>query len=166
MAHRGKTTAILLATGAVVVAVLAVVTFWGDIIWFLQSDSQRIQGKWKVVSAINDGQAMRESEPGRYLIFEGEKVLSPQPNGVKSTADYRLDEDHQPGWIDVINMQPHPTWDPTWILEESARGIYELDRYTLRVCLRLTTNKDVGDRPAAFESKPGSNNALTVFQRE
>jgi len=32
MATRGRTTAILLATGAVVVAVLAAVSFWGDLL--------------------------------------------------------------------------------------------------------------------------------------
>ena len=57
MPHRGRTTAILVAVGVVVVLAVAVVTFWADIVWFFQSDSQRIQGKWSVPMVI-DGQAV------------------------------------------------------------------------------------------------------------
>jgi len=138
MPHRGRTTAILLATGAVVVLVLGVSNFWGDIVWFFQSDAERIQGKWAFVSAVYDGQAVPSEQ--EYCIFEGEKVHS-----VTEINEYRLDERHQPGWINM----------------KSLLGIYELNGDTLRMCF-----SELGKRPIAFESKAGSKHILFVLQRE
>ena len=56
MPHRGRTTAILLATGAVVVVLVAVLSFKGDVLrGWLRSDVDRIQGKWNTTSMIQGG---------------------------------------------------------------------------------------------------------------
>lgn len=49
MPHRGRTTSILLATGAVVVALVAVVSFRGNV----QSDAERIRGECNDNEAAN-----------------------------------------------------------------------------------------------------------------
>jgi len=154
MPHRGRTTAILLATGAVVVVAAAVVSFKGDVLrgWFPhQSDADRIQGKWKVVSARSG----RKSNYGRWshLVFEGEKILYFRGDRRKQTFGYRLDEDHQPGWFDILLLPS----------DKSNLGIYELKRDTLRICW---THYSPGKRPTAFESKAGSKTTLFVLQRE
>jgi len=148
MPHRGRTTAILLATGAVVVLLLGVSSFWADIVWLFQTDAERILGRWNVVSGILDGQAVPESALG-YCIFEGENMVAFNPHGGNVTMVYRLDEDHQPGWFDIT--QPDG---------RSQLGIYEFNGNTLRIC----TSKE--ERPATFESKPGFEDSLMVLQRE
>jgi uncharacterized protein (TIGR03067 family) len=154
MPHRGRTTAILLATGAVVVVVLGVSNFWGDIVWFFQSDAERIQGKWRVVS--NDG-----AESIAFFVFEGSTLTMTNPfagTNFRITAEpdsavlekwsYRLDEQHRPGWFDMTGFLP-------------MRGIYELSGDTLRICVNMGEQ-----RSTAFDSKPGRPHLLWVLQRE
>jgi len=148
MPHRGRTTAILLATGAVVVVVVGVLSFWGDIVWFFQSDVERIQGRWKVVSVIFAGQGVPESALGHF-IFDGEKMTVSYPDGGKVMREYRLDENHQPGWFDIT--QPD---------DKSQRGIYEINSDTLRICTSTE------ERPATFEPKAGDRLMLWVSKRE
>ena len=147
-------------------AVLVLVWNFSGTLWFwffLQSDSQRIQGKWNVVSNVLNGQTMPKNELG-YWIFEGEKVKIIDLNGVNVTADYRLDEDQQPGWLDLINPQRQDPQDVTVHRHRrlSVRGIYELDGYTLTICQDYLTKK----RPTTFESKAGSDDYLWILRRE
>jgi len=145
MPHRGRTTAILLATGAVVVGVLGVSNFW-NIVWCFQTDSQRIRGRWKTVSVIMEGTTMPKSG---YIVFEDETTLrTVMDDGHKEILSYHLDETHEPGLIDIIRPNGN-----------SFPGIYEINRDTLRICMNR-------ERPTTFESKPGSRTALTVLQRE
>jgi len=140
----------LLATGAVVVLLLAVVSFKGDVLrgWLHQSDLERIQGRWKDVSFKVNGMTSPINH-GDYYVFKGEilrMIMGADREVVKS---YYLDEDHQPGWFDMTSSK-----------SRRLIGIYELDGDTLRIC--TNTQK----RPTAFESKPGSENYLWVLQRE
>jgi len=158
MPHRGRTTAILLATGAVAVLLLVVTSFWGDIVWCFQSDMERIQGKWKVVSFTKNGRTEEPTTaPGAIaaLVFEGPILRIVRPDSLMRDGDimsYHLDQNHQPGWIDV----PHSD-------KGLVEGIYEYSGANLSICLKP---KKFGQRPTAFESKPGSNYFLWVLQRE
>ena len=154
MAKRGKTTAILLATGAVVVVVVGVVSFWGDIVWFFQSDAERIQGRWKVVSAVLDGHAQPERELG-YCTFEGEKMTSHDLHG-SSSLYHHLDENQSPPWFDLRFPDSCGSGLP---------GIYKLERDNLTICLDQGRGRN--ERPTAFESKTGTpNDILIVLERE
>jgi len=137
--------------GAVVIVALVVANFW-DIVWLFQSDFQRIQGKWKVVSMAVAGETWPAID-ARYFIFEGEKVLFLDKDGTLEplNADFRLDEDHQPAWFDIVNTNGN-----------SGQGIYEVSRDTLRVLLDARHR----DRPTTFESKGDSHAQLLVFERE
>ncbi len=146
---------------------LAIVSFWGDVRrgslpqtdleWLPQTDLDKIQGKWKIVSAVFDGKAIPKSEVA-YWIFEGEEILTLDSNGnavgpqpADYRAVYRLDENHEPGWVDLDIVSGKPDL-----------AIYELNGDTLRICLSSVAGK----RPTAFESKAGSRNALMVLKRE
>jgi len=126
MPHRGRTTAILLATGAVVVVVLGVLNFW-DIVWFFQSDSQRIQGKWKIVSSVKNGSAKTSIRPA-YLIVKSDNKLG-WSDVFTAVPYYRLYEDHHPGWIDIFGAEGDPFNVPT------KRGIYRFKGNTLTLCI-------------------------------
>jgi len=117
----------------------------------LQSDVDRLQGKWKVVSGISAGQAVPESQLGDWILG-GEKMFASHLYQGKFPIDYRLDENHQPGWFDMILYHGEP-----------VLGIYELNDNTLMIC---HGEKDSGDRPTTLESKAGSHNTLWVLQRE
>ena len=139
---------------------LAIVSFWGDVRRgsLPQTDLDRIQGKWKIVSAEFDGKAIPKSELA-YWIFEGEEILTLDSNGnaivgpqpADYRAVYRLDENHEPRWVDLDILSG-----------QSNLAIYELNGDTLRICLSSVAGK----RPTAFESKAGSRNALMVLKRE
>ena len=158
MPHRGRTTAILLATGAVVVLLLAAVSFRRDVGLFLQSDAGRIEGRWKIVSMVGPRYAVDEDLLG-YCVFEdgkwwffGPDDESGNPQGA-SMAHYRLDEDHEPGRLYMI--EGGIDWAP---------AIYELSRDTLRLCIKMEDK--AGEWPTAFEANADSNSALWVLQRE
>jgi len=152
MPHRGRTTAILLATGAVVVMVVGVSNFWGDIVGFFQTDADRIQGKWKTVLISMNGRpwATGKAAMQNVRIFEGETLRMVVEDVDREILGYRLDENHQPGWLDVIRPDG-----------SSILGIYELEGDTLRIC------EGGSKRPTAFEWKDGSSDTiLYVLQRE
>ncbi len=153
MRHRGKTIAILLATSAVVVLVAAMASLRGNILqrWIHRSDADRIQGKWKTVLMIQDGETVTLSHP-RYCSFDGEKVRHFPTDEPNETCVYQLNENHQPGWFDMIL----PNGD-------SHLGVYDLNRDMLRICV---SNVAGGKRPVAIESKDDTDNFLWVLQRD
>jgi len=150
MPHRGRTTAILLATGAVGVVLLGVVSFRTEIRWFLQSDVERIQGKWKVVSVIHGGQ---EDHHLRWngLFFEGQTVTFQHPSQ-NVMAAYQLVGKQKPPWLDI--RSPDGT---------ITQLIYDLERDRLTICSKEAVPSE---RPTAFESRFGSHDRLYVLQRE
>ena len=154
MNTKGRTTATLLAAGAAVVLLLAVSSFWGDIVRFLQSDADRIQGKWKVVSG---------SERFTSFLFEGSTLTTTLPGSgsgfdPRERWNYRLDEDHRPRWFDMTNADGKVFHDGEVL---SFRGLYELNEDTLRIC----TNMSGGRRPVALDSNVRSDH-LKVLKRE
>jgi len=140
MPHRGRTTAILLATGAVVVLVLGVV------VWF-RSDLEKIQGRWKVVSVTGDDKAGPKLD---HMVFEDRTLRLVRDNGSTEIVSYHLDEAHQPRWFDWI------------FIGGNVKGIYDLTGDALRLCL----NSETGERPITFEAKPGDGLIVAIYKRE
>jgi len=139
MPNRGRTTAILLATGAVVVGVVAVVaSFRGDSLrrWLTtgdgESDLERIQGKWEVVSFRG---TRRKGSKASTFVFEGNTLTGFSPQ----TSTYQLAEGHEPRWFDLIDSGS----------SRAKPGIYELKGDTLRSFL----DQRFSQRPTAFESR-------------
>ena len=142
---------IVLAAGAVAVLVV-LLSFRVDIlkVWPTRSDEERIQGEWKLVSAMDSGRTVSESGS---CVFEGETVTFDFGDH-DVTCTYHLDDSHRPGWIDlIVPDQGTPM----------RRGIYELVGETLRICLNERFDDE---RPNAFESRSGSpNDLLMVLKR-
>ena len=78
----GKKIVISLAAVAVVVVVLAALSFQGDSFhsWFIWSDAERIQGEWRFVSAMDGGN-------GGWAVLYGAAPVS------ASSLNLAIDED-------------------------------------------------------------------------
>jgi uncharacterized protein (TIGR03067 family) len=141
-----------------VVVVLGVSNFWGDIVWFFQTDSERIQGRWKSVPTVLDAGRVAYSSFGDCTFKDDPIPFARDSVDGKSTADYRLDEDHQPGWIDMTIDEFN---DKSPLL-----GIYELKRNTLRIRFH-GYGESRRKRPNKFEPKAPPNHVPPlVFKRE
>ena len=105
------------------------------------------------MSVQNNGRPAFKSSLG-YCIFEAKKLMIFYGGGYHETMDYRLNENHQPGWFDATDKDG-----------DARRGIYELDGDTLRICMPPGSRGDT-DRPVAFQSKAGPRHSLWVLQRE
>jgi uncharacterized protein (TIGR03067 family) len=118
-----------------------------------KSAQKKIQGKWKIESALHGGKAMPdEMTKSAILVIDGNKMkITMTANGKEQTVEmtFKLDPSKKPGAIDVdIDGKP-------------GLGIYSLDGDTLKIC------HGEGDdpRPTEFASKEGTRSALIVFKR-
>jgi uncharacterized protein (TIGR03067 family) len=119
-----------------------------------QSEMEKLQGTWKVISMEREGKAAPEDVirvQGAWII-QGDKIAVGSSKGVRST--YRLDPSKKPKAIDVSSTDPKVKTIP---------GIYELEGDTLRLCLSYPDNKE---RPTAFAAPTGSKVSFYVFKRE
>jgi uncharacterized protein (TIGR03067 family) len=109
-----------------------------------------LQGKWKTVSIVANGEAVPEERVAKttVTIKDKELVLSVTPDQV---ATITLDPTQKPTWIDVTNH-----------MKEKLLGIYELSGETLKICLAAPGEK----RPTRFESTKEGKTAYLVLKRE
>jgi uncharacterized protein (TIGR03067 family) len=108
------------------------------------SDAKRIQGTWVIDPAtykdIKDKEAVKAAKDVR-IIFEGDTVTFKHPPGNEERVKFVLDATKKPKQIDM---------------SEGAKGIYELDGDTLKLCWdqqaktngRPTRFADVKDKPS------------------
>jgi uncharacterized protein (TIGR03067 family) len=121
-----------------------------------KGDREKLQGTWKVVSLVNDGQEVppEKIEEAR-LTFEGDRYsLKGGEEGYRGT--FKLDSGQSPRQITT-----------TFLADDGkekgkALGIYELDGKRLRICWR----HEGEERPKQFASRPGSGIRLMVLERE
>ncbi len=135
-----------------------------------RSDLERLQGSWRIVSSVDDGD--RAGKTGEEWTFKATtlKVVSPATRDGGATTSYlrfRLDEAASPKRIVLAEGTAHDLFDPAAfdkLLADPARrdeGIYSLAGDTLRLCV----SRRQGERPTAFASKPGSDSMLLVLRR-
>jgi RNA polymerase sigma factor (sigma-70 family) len=139
-----------------------------------ESDKKRLQGTWKIVTTIDDGQE-RKAEEGTVDVWAVKETTvllrtrSKSMSNLKGVCRFRLDETTRPKRIDMVEpKEPEDLLDLRKLDEqlgnggERAEGIYSVEGDTLKICV----SRKKGERPTAFESKKGSGNILWVFQRE
>jgi len=120
----------------------------------VKRDLARLQGVWVMISGERDGQGF----PAEYLI-NSERVVKGDETAVTvrgqlfMKAKFFLDPLKNPKTIDyAINDGPYAG--------QKMFGIYELDGDKLKFCLS-TPGKE---RPAAFATKPGDGQTMTVWE--
>jgi uncharacterized protein (TIGR03067 family) len=135
-------------------------------------DKERLQGTWKIVSSVDDGER-HESEVGGEWTFKDTtiKAMSPAKKNTGAFTSYlrfRLDEATNPKVIDLVEGKADDLFDTAKFdkrlddADERKEGIYSLDGDTLKICISRTK----GERPTAFESKEGSTYILWTLRRE
>lgn len=120
------------------------------------NDMKDLAGTWTCTSAVNDGKPIPEeivkelrltlTAEGGYKTTRGDQVL------FDSTC--KLDPTQTPKHIDMIGTEGDNKG-------KAAQGIYSLEGDVLKICYRMPG----GERPTAFESKPGSGATLIVWRR-
>jgi uncharacterized protein (TIGR03067 family) len=112
-------------------------------------------GTWRFVSIEAEGQRLQEKhfQHSRLIIEGGHFTI--QQGKVTYKGTFKVDLTNKPKQIDVT-FADGPDRGKT------ARGIYELDGDTYKVCIGYVGK----GRPTAFESKPGSGHVLEVLKRE
>jgi uncharacterized protein (TIGR03067 family) len=104
------------------------------------SDWQRLQGTWEVVSAEGQGtDPVRDR--GKRLAFDGDLIRF-SGVGVGVDASFKLYPDRSPPWIDITNR----------MAKRTTPGIYRLEGDRLTVCL----GNPASARPTEFRVQSGS----------
>jgi uncharacterized protein (TIGR03067 family) len=115
-----------------------------------EGDQKKIQGTWAVVSAEKGGKKAPAKEiEGITFTFTGDK-LSLKKGGESKDGKFKLDATRKPREIDVT------------MEDRTARGIYQLDKDALKICV----GKEGDERPKEFAAPEGSRFVIIVFKRE
>lgn len=116
-------------------------------------DAEKLQGRWRVITARDSGRDAPEGVGDLSLVVTGDRMVM-KGKGEKSwrPMTFKLDPAKKPRWIDlwIDKTGPFP-------------GIYELDGDTLKICF----NEVPPERSTRFVSEPNSpNDILLILTRE
>lgn len=127
-----------------------------------REDSDRLQGRWQIVSVALDGNKLTEKQIAAEAIddlrIHGDHFSPTRRDGENSLwhGHFRIDATQSPKHLTLYDEEPNGTC-------LVFRGIYSIERNTLTLCL----NRDGTDsaRPQVFETKPGSPSVVFTFKR-
>jgi uncharacterized protein (TIGR03067 family) len=122
-----------------------------------KTDSDRIQGRWVVVSMERGGKILPRDE-AIHWVFSGDKLIIGGEGKLKPSGTVKLDPSKSPKQIDHI-ITAAIQRNMTQFVEP---GIYRLDDGTLRICFGEVTK----DRPTGFAAQSGSETTLIILKRE
>ncbi len=124
------------------------VAFLGQQFAAAQTDKQRLQGAWELVSSEQSGKPAA-FKPTK-LVFDGDKVRASEDNGPTTEKPFTLDTARNPTTIDFVS--------PTYTFQ----GLYLLEKDRLTLCWPFLPSDP---RPSELAAKPGSRTQLLVFKR-
>ncbi len=119
-----------------------------------KKDLNGLQGTWKLVSAMKDGEALPEDKvKNTSIVIKDDTFVFPE------SAEYATSKE---GTIKLDATKKPKQMDATSNREKVMLGIYKLDGDRYKVCFAPTGKP----RPSEFASKPGSGNLLQVWKRK
>jgi uncharacterized protein (TIGR03067 family) len=119
-----------------------------------KKDLEGLQGTWKLISAMRDGEALPPDKVKKTsIVIKGDTFLFPE------SAEYATSKE---GTIRLDATKTPKQMDATSTEKEVMLGIYELDGDRYKVCFAPTGKP----RPTEFASKSGSGNLLQVWKRK
>ena len=119
-----------------------------------KKDSDGLQGTWKLVSAMKDGEALPKDKVKQTTI-----VIKDDTFSFPDLAEYATSKE---GTIKLDATKNPKQMDATSTEKEVMLGIYELDVDRYKVCFAPTGKP----RPSEFASKQGSGNLLQHWKRK
>jgi uncharacterized protein (TIGR03067 family) len=112
-------------------------------------DAAALKGRWEVVSSEFEGKpATAAYRPGTVIVVEGDKLYFTDGFAESQPTTFKLDAKAKPRAIDVGEGK-------------AAKGIYELDGDSLKLCLSLAA-----ERPKEFKTAAGDKTNLLVLKRQ
>ncbi len=121
-----------------------------------QTDRDRLQGTWKVVRMEHAGKKVPADQfADLRIVISGNELTGKEGDQVRERFTFTLDPAKKPRTIDTTAIEGPAKG-------ETARGIYELDGDTLKLCV----SEKGKERPAEFATKTGTDRVLFVLRRE
>lgn len=111
-----------------------------------------LKGDWRTVSLENDGQAGEVTAAASLRIRDNKVILLQDGKELDAEFTLKLETTTDPKLIDVTTPDG-----------QTLEGIYKLEDKRWTICIR--GDADIKDRPATFESKPGTKIILAVFEK-
>ena len=119
-----------------------------------KKDLDGLQGSWKLVSAMRDGEALPKDKAKKTtIVIKDDTFLFPD------LAEYATSKE---GTIKLDATTKPKQMDATSTEKEVMLGIYELERDSYKVCFAPAGKP----RPTDFSSSPGSGYILQSWERQ
>jgi uncharacterized protein (TIGR03067 family) len=129
---------------------------WGD---DAKGDEDKLQGTWQVTEGVSDGKPVPKEQLARMkVVFSGKKmsIFPPVGDGKRTVENtFTVDPGKKPRAIDATRLEGGGKG-------KIARGIYDLDGDTLKLCL---TSRLEMDRPNEFAAPEKSGLVLLTLKR-
>ena len=127
------------------------------------TDQERIQGLWEIVSVTDSGE-VDEDEAGKRVRFEGDQFIpiDEEDQAEDIEFSFELNDSAMPPHFDMI-LEFNLGEDPPE--EVRMLGIYELDGDSLILCLSNPFTGKETARPTEFESPQDSDISLIQLVR-
>lgn len=122
-----------------------------------QKDWQRLQGTWKVMDFVVNGQVMdREVSNKITFLFHGDKLTTSTPSELGTGREYsfKIDPSTNPKVIDLTILKGA-------FKDQTTPAIYELNSDELKLCMP----NGFQDRPIGFTAAAGSQLGLFILKR-
>ena len=119
-----------------------------------KKDLNGLQGTWKLVSAMKDGEALPEDKvKNTSIVIKDDTFVFPESAEYATSKEgtIKLDATKRPKHMDTISTE-----------KEVMLGIYELESDSYKVCFAPAGKP----RPSGYASNPGSGYILQVWERK
>jgi uncharacterized protein (TIGR03067 family) len=116
----------------------------------LKKEKARFKGSWKIAK-FESPKGENEDIKGAEVVFDAEGGLELRHNNETKKQTYKINPAAKPHEIDVTHD------------DKTMRGIYKLEKDTLKICLCADPNSD--QRPTEFAVKEGSPHILVTLER-
>lgn len=119
-----------------------------------KDDLRSLKGAWDLVSFERDGRDVKV-EAETKVVFTGGRFVVKRGDQVISAGTVRLHPTSKPKALDTTYTEGRDKG-------KTFKGIYRIEGNVLRFCRAGSPDHA---RPAAFETKPGSGQFLSVYRR-
>lgn len=122
-----------------------------------QTDLEKLQGTWQLVSGVVDGKKLPDEEvKNTQIVIKDNTFVLPNVSGVGTSpkGTFIINPNSDPKQVDST-----ATDGPN--VGKVSLGIYEVKGDSQKTCF----GPPGGPRPTEFSSKPGSGNILQVWKR-